>query len=764
MNSLILQILSQFNNKGFQELSTSLENIRADTVKAANATQQLGSSLTNAFRILKGTALALPLAGFIKEAIAGEKAFKQLQAQAQIFGETIDRINYAKVADNVARLGVSETELTNALSRGLPYFRSTQKELALLDTAVGISKIKGIDLASAYTQLGYVQMGYGQRILRTLGVTMDKNIKDPALKGADALAKLTAMYAPLAKGTGSVAEEFKKLSASMSNIGEKIGSEFLAVIGSVAKSFNALSPATQELILRTTVYTSAVIGLTTAFKGLGAVLAFAGGGNVLGAFTAEMGNLLKMSVSFKNLPIMFTSLKTALAGLIVPAAFVAMVASLSNLLMVWNAHKEAVKQLKDVEEQEKKTFVDAMAVKLDGLGKELSLTDELEVVTKELGETRALLGRKYIDEMQQGMTLSAEITKAEIIETNKRIESVKQLAEAKKKLGIETEEKLKEAYEKAILSEYEASLNATKRKYENITKNESLIGEERKKLQAIYEKELETIQDKELQKRAQFQRDLASLNLTLEKSAIEKEFSQRKALTTDLNSTLRAQNKKLMEADLADKRAAAKLEVASLNEELKKSFEYRTALAKRQADEERQIRISYLKAEADATLGYALKTKEEQKAFDTDRAKAQEILNSTTVKGITNLSDAEKEILKTEAGQEVLQAKITAEAEKRATLLADIDKARNADLERRNALEESLGNVQDKQAKGLKELGVSREVIAKFETTTDVNVTITPNVGELALAVAKKVQDEVTKKFADIQTEFNRQLSAGRTV
>ena len=751
-SNLILRIASEFSPQGFNDLNKALNDTKRRVEETAVSADGISTAFRDISRIIGGTVLTLPLVGFVQEAIKGEEAIARMNLQFRAMGSTITEIDFERVASQVKDLaGISSTELATALTVGIRYFKDTQTELALLNTAIGMTKVAGISLATAFQQLGYIQQG-NTLIARRYGVATHTEIAEPTARAAAVLNDMRKAMEPMAESTGTAAEELKKFGTNIGEIGKTLGEEFIGVVGGAAKVLNQMSPAMQEVIVKTIVMTGAVGGLTLAIAGLNAALLKTAGGIALAGVLKDMGALVTMKVSMAELPILWKLFATSIGGALI--GLVAMTASLVNFFRVIKEQKGILEGMWKQQDDDMAKVNEAMKTNLDTLGKEVSVTQDLDAVLKELGATRELLGIKQQEQAKWGKSAALEETKAQIVETQKRIDNINKLENAKKDLGLKTADDIEKAYEQASKTEYEYDIYLINKKYAEVLRNESASLEEKKKFQAVYDKEVEAANQKRIAKESSYIRDLANLRVATLTDNIQREFDIRVSREQELGALVKNQNTQLMNAEIAQRRAAAKAEAATLTDEYRKSLEFRKAFAEKNAKEERDIRIKYMRATIDATLEYALMSAEEQKKYDEDRASAQEVLRRTSIDRIKDLSDAEKETLKTSAGQKALEEAITAEVTKRANEEQRMAEARKSYESRNSGL--------SSEVQTLKDAGVKTEAIAKIEAKTDINISITPSVGELTNAVVDKVRVEVDKKFNDIKTEFSRQLSAGR--
>jgi len=267
-SNLILRVASEFDPKGFNQLKQNLEDVKQKTQQTATASASMGESFRALTQIIGGAVLTLPLTGFIKEAITSEEVTSRFRMQVESLGKSFTGINLEAIIKQTRDLaGITSTELVKALSSGLVYFKDTDKELQYLNTAIGMTKVRGVDLATAFQQLGYIMLG-STRVARLYGISIHSEIHDPSQRAAVILDEMRKKMEPLAKQTGTTAEALKIMGANIKDIGEKIGGALIAPIGEVAKAFNGLSDTMKEFIVVSGLSITTISGLVTAGVGI----------------------------------------------------------------------------------------------------------------------------------------------------------------------------------------------------------------------------------------------------------------------------------------------------------------------------------------------------------------------------------------------------------------------------------------------------------------------------------------------------------------
>jgi hypothetical protein len=200
-------------------------------------------------------------------------------------------------------------------------------------------------------------MGY-TRVARQYGVSMHSEIKNPTERANAILADFQKAMEPLAKQTGTTSEALKIMGANIKDMGEKIGSQFLAPIGEIAKAFNRMDDSMKEAALTTILYGGAIIGLATAFKTLGSAMA---GTALMGVLSGIKGIVaLPVISNLSKLQMIFTGLKGALAGLAIPAA---LLTGLAALVVSESKLKTAKEEKAKVDKSYEKDVTDAWSAR-----------------------------------------------------------------------------------------------------------------------------------------------------------------------------------------------------------------------------------------------------------------------------------------------------------------------------------------------------------------------------------------------------------------
>ena len=282
-SNLIVTFQTKADTTGVDQIAKGMENMRAKMQETAKASSNVGSTFTNLKNVLVGTVLTLPLTGFIKEAIASEEVTSRFSMQLKSLGQSINDLDMDTLTKKAHQFGITQTELIEALSRGLPYFKSTRNELALLDTAIGMTRYSGASLSTAFQQLGYIMQYGATRVARQYGVSLHTDIHDASQRGALVIADLTEKMKAMAGQTGTTSEKLRAMSATIKDAGEKFAANFLRPIAAIADSFNKLSPVMQEVIVNGVLLATTLVGIGAIAVGLKGAFAALGAGGILGA-------------------------------------------------------------------------------------------------------------------------------------------------------------------------------------------------------------------------------------------------------------------------------------------------------------------------------------------------------------------------------------------------------------------------------------------------------------------------------------------------
>lgn len=284
-SNLIITFQTKADTSGADKIGKQLEDMKKKMRETALAGNEIGKSFSNLKSILTGAALALPLTGFIKEAIASEEATARFGMQLKAMGQSLAAIDLEGITTRLHQFGITQTELVNALSRGLPYFKNTQNELKYLNTAIGMTRYSGVSLTTALQQLGYVMQYGNTRIARQYGVAMHSEIKEPTQRAIAVMNEFQKAMEPLAVSSGTTAESLKEMVATITDAGEKFATKLLGPVAATAEAFNKLSPAMQETIITSLLLTTALSGLLKIGVALAGLQLFKNIGYGLGLLT-----------------------------------------------------------------------------------------------------------------------------------------------------------------------------------------------------------------------------------------------------------------------------------------------------------------------------------------------------------------------------------------------------------------------------------------------------------------------------------------------
>jgi hypothetical protein len=475
--------------------------------QTVTSTGKFASGLKDIRNLLVGGVMALPLAGFVREAMQSEEITARFGLKLKALGEDAGSIlPYIEgMSDKIHKAGLTQTEFTQALSQGSVYFKSMNQELGLLNTAIGMTKVSGVSLATAFQQLGYITMGYGTRIARYYGVSMHTEISNPTERAAKIIEELTKKMEPLAKQTGTTAEAFKEMGATIKDIGEAVGSKFLTPLGNIAREFNNLPPAIKEARIQMALFLSTAGGLAMIGAGLwgrmaGGVAALAAG--IAGLNAAMAGG----TIAFGGMTLTATGLTAALgllgAELLIVLPLLGRAANEYTLMRA--AQAEARRAEKSLETEREL----AMKARLGDLTKEMSMFEDLDTLSARLTETRTKLARQEVEMKKLGFTGAS--SEAQRLEAEKALKVIADLQEAKKHMTIKTEEELNKYVMDATVGQgsyqlmwlkklEEANRSLYSRNATEALKVEKYITEEKKKLLKQLTEAYKTEIDKQLE-------------------------------------------------------------------------------------------------------------------------------------------------------------------------------------------------------------------------------------------------------------------------
>lgn len=786
-SNIIFRIAAEYDSKGTDDVSKALDNVKNKFQEVAGSARTLGTTLRDISSIIKGAAFSLPLAGFVNEAIKSEEATARFGLQLKALGQSIDNVDIEGLSNRVRSLaGITQTELVTALNSGLRYFKSTEKELTLLNTALGMSKVAGISLADAFQQLGYIQLGY-TRIARQYGVSVHNEIREPTARAAAVIADMTKKMEPLAAQTGTTAEKLKIMKATVADFGEKIGAGFLAPIAEVANAFNKLNPAMQETIVLATLTTTTIIGLSSALKGLAGLGVF----NIFSQL-AVLGKEIQLAFKFESIANGLGALRFQTQAVLAPmlqlAAAVTIVTSawtIFNAVVEYNNGKAKIARENAQRQAELQA---ALTGSLGDYGQKLTDISGLEETVLELRKKQLEAAERIIDARKKGNTDDARTAENEIKTAQARIEGAQTYTTLLKQLGIQTEDQLTQKSIEATKSQYAYKLAQANTYFELLQKSGQAETEQGKKVAQVIAGIRREALDALFKEEAQRQRDLEALRIAGMKSGFNKE--------------------------IAELRSNAIKEREETLKQLGNTLEVRRALVQKYSQDELAIRQKYIKEEYSKQIEFALKSFEEQTKFLDDQAKAQAILSGTSIEDLQALDDESKAVLQTEAGRLELEKAITEQSKQQAELKQKegdtADKKNVADLEYRLALEknrlaalektnidisgksgeQALSSLEkqltaqreitsnlEKQVQlakeqsdfsqsGLKgfESGLDKKALAKVDLTSTVNVNITPNSTEIVQLAKEAVGTEIQKKVDSFYADMEKRFKDNNTI
>lgn len=226
--SVVLPIITQFDNKGIQQAKKEFKQLEGFSAKAGYAAQKAVVPATAAIALL-----TRELGKAVKAAVEDKAAQDQLAlairnntnaTEAQITGveKTISRMEMQKA--------VADDQLRPALGNLVRATGDVTKAQGLLELALDISAATGRDLQSVTLALSKAQTGQVTALTR-LGIPLDA----AAVKSKD----LEAIQADLAqrfRGASDAAAKsaqggMKKLEIALDNLYEQVGYKLLPVLG-----------------------------------------------------------------------------------------------------------------------------------------------------------------------------------------------------------------------------------------------------------------------------------------------------------------------------------------------------------------------------------------------------------------------------------------------------------------------------------------------------------------------------------------------------
>ena len=740
--------------------------------EASASVKGIGLSFNQLKSIIVGTALTLPLTGFIKEAIRSEEISARFSLQLRSIGQSINEVDIEGLTKKMHSFGFTQTDLVQGLTAGIRYFKDIRKETALLDTAIGITRVTGGSLASAFQQLGLVSLGY-TRIARQLGVSTHSEIHDPMKKAAAVLEDITKKFAPLATGTGTTAESFKQLGATFKDTGEKIGAEFLAPAKDVADIFNKLSPATKELAIRTGLYAGAVFGLATAYNALAAAMARSAAVRT-GTVFAQIGWLANLPLTnIKQLFQVISGIATALFKIPVNPITLAIIATLGayTATQKWT---ESLNKNSAAKERAVGATNTLLRANLDGMEKEISMTEDLEERKKDLQDTIDILKRK---------SESQEMTLSQRKDASQELEKAKELLaqtiafdELKKLSGIKTDEDLTKSYEKMMNTKagYAELLAARENAY--LVESGQLNTAVGQRYLAIINKQRQEAISEQKSTDADIWKQILENRLREQQRAFTIELATLR-MSADQENAYRIKNAKdIAETQIQIRKEELTKELAAITGFLAEDNEKRKAATERATQDELDIRAKVLQSGFEKELATLLQSKEERAKMEETMSPLKNIVGDAQSleqlkNALKDMDDKTREIAKTSEGQVMIKAKAVALSEQQAQSdkrIADAQmkyfgyqgtiygktKDQLALEERRADLDIQFNNAK----KSLGMLGVSQEKTIEKNVSLNVNpnINIYPPVGELAKSGGKATEDAITKKMQAYKDDYNK--------
>jgi len=778
-SSLTLDIIAKLDPKGFNDLAKYMEDVKNQTQAASGSAIKLADSFSALKNAVVGGVLTLPLINFTREAIRSEDVTARFRLQLESLNQSISQSQIDELAQKTRRFGIAETEMVQGLAQGLTYLKTTTNEMRLLDTAIGMTVLKGISLGQAFQQIGMIQLG-NTRILRQYGITLDTSIKDPTDRTAKAIEELRKKMEPMAKESGTLASEMKKAGATIGDIGEKIASSLLPPITAVLKAFNSLSDSTKQTILTIGLVGTTILGVSKILLALQAITArFAVTSGVAavstGSLTTAIGIMgpvtqatsleidrLAMSIGVAIAAEQKAITSTVIFGKTIANANIIFLAASVIIGALWSIYSQwKDKQDKATKAREDQTIADAAGVKqlqanIEILKEEITTDDDKIAKLKELKEASQGFLDARTTAIQKGSKLEAESAENFRQQAEVKIKTLERLQEAEKASGkITTEEAQKMANVRNFGGETEAEIMALtqlRNGYRDVFGEKSLAA-------LAADDKIKDSERKLRQERTTTQKELLSIQGDLAKKAISEETNARRLGRESFAIIDKEQTAKMLAVELQLKKAELNQEAAALSKEWAKNAELKKAFVQKEEAALRDIRIAYARAALDKELELALMTAEERAKYDEEQARARQILGRvSSVDQIGKLSDEEKTLLKTMQDQSILEAKMAELAKERQKATEEEWKTRinftKTGMASRVPLTESELAQKDVEA-----LGVNNKALG-VKLTTDTNVTLTvSNPGELADKVSTAVVGAIKPYFEEAAKEAARQTA-----
>lgn len=240
--SVILNIVSAFDEKGIKKAQKAFAQLETTTQKASYALKTYGGPAATAAI----GAVTTELVRAVKAAAEDQESQKQLKIALE---NTVgaNKLQVAAVEDSIKSLmyqtATADDDLRPALSKLVRATQDVSQAQSLLKLALDISAGSGRDLASVTAALSKAAMGSFSALTR-LGVPLDQN----ALKAKDldgVLSGLSASFAGSALKSAQTFEgQMKNLKIALGEVEENVGKQLIPILSDYAAVLVSLTTDT----------------------------------------------------------------------------------------------------------------------------------------------------------------------------------------------------------------------------------------------------------------------------------------------------------------------------------------------------------------------------------------------------------------------------------------------------------------------------------------------------------------------------------------
>ena len=242
--SVILNIVSAFDEKGIRKAQKAFAQLETTTQKASYALKQYGGPAATAAI----GAVTAELVRAVRAAADDQKSQEQLKiALENTVGANKSQV--AAVEDSVTALmyhtATADDDLRPALSKLVRATQDVTQAQSLLKLALDISAGSGRDLASVSTALSRAALGNFTALTR-LGIPLDQNaIKAKDLDGV--LSGLASSFAGAATKNAQTFEgQLKNLKIAVGELEENVGKQLIPILSDYAAVLVSLTTDTAK--------------------------------------------------------------------------------------------------------------------------------------------------------------------------------------------------------------------------------------------------------------------------------------------------------------------------------------------------------------------------------------------------------------------------------------------------------------------------------------------------------------------------------------